>query len=154
MSTPSILARKTENGYEAIYCHSDGYPPHHWPMLTRHYMDKAKVAELIALGDLSCLGEEIGERHDFDSRQSWPKEAERWCLAYKRDRAEDDVEPQTHPTLAVLGEKAHPMYGAEYAYVYEDGVWTAFTCNHSLGLVKVHEKELARALKETPDAHA
>jgi hypothetical protein len=68
-----------------IYCHYDGYPEGVGSTLVNHYYSPFKVDQLIALGDLSSLGEEIGEKHNFATHvQEHPK----WCLAYMRDRGE------------------------------------------------------------------
>ena len=47
---------------------------------------------MIGLGDLSCLGEEIGEKQDFNQ---YPRINKTWCLAYGRDRGESNTEAKT-----------------------------------------------------------
>lgn len=79
MSTRSVIAiRNTANDYDVIYAHWDGYPEHNGVLLRDHYNTLEKARELIALGDLSVLGETIAE-----------------CEHYK-DRGDpwDDVKPQ------------------------------------------------------------
>lgn len=67
MSTRSNIGRKNLDGsYDVIYCHSDGYPSYNGRILYEHYQNKEKIDQLIALGALSSLNEEIGERHPFD----------------------------------------------------------------------------------------
>lgn len=66
-----------------IYCHLDGYMDHHGPILLNHYKSEEKVRALIVLGGISRLGEEIGEKHDFDNP---PKNT---CNVYGRDRGQD-----------------------------------------------------------------
>jgi hypothetical protein len=107
---------------EAIYCHSDGYPDHQWPLLTEHYTDPAKVAELLKLGDMSILAEEIGEKHNFEA---YPREHPEWCRVYGRDRGEDakKVETSVFASLADLLECASERFGAEYIYLFADGKW-------------------------------
>ena len=75
-----------------IYCHFDGYLGHNGKILSEHYTTEEKVRELIGLGDLSCLGEEIGEKQDFDQ---YPRVNKTWCLAYGRDRGESNTEAKT-----------------------------------------------------------
>lgn len=69
----------------SIYTHWDGYPSHHGPILRDNYATEENVRALIALGDLSVLGEDVGEKHDFDHAP------EGTCTAYGRDRGETDV---------------------------------------------------------------
>ena len=60
MSTPSTINVKTTNGdIKSIYCHFDGYPDHHVPILLNHYDSQEKAEELIALGNLSSLEESM-----------------------------------------------------------------------------------------------
>ncbi|EFG32558.2 hypothetical protein HMPREF9017_01462 [Parascardovia denticolens F0305] len=58
MSARPLIAIKTDKGYKAIYNHFDGDSL--YPILTENYTDENKVKALIALGDISFLGEEIG----------------------------------------------------------------------------------------------
>jgi len=100
----------------AIYTHWDGYPSHHGPILLEHYTDEAKVRALIALGDISSLGPEIGEPHDFDTRDHSV------CTAYHRDRQEPwaDVKPTK---VASVGEFLQGLGHAEYLYLWRHGRW-------------------------------
>ena len=66
MGTRSSIAIKTEDGIKAIYCHWDGYVDHNGKILKEFYKTTDKVEALIALGDISSLREEVGEKHDFD----------------------------------------------------------------------------------------
>jgi hypothetical protein len=75
-----------DNTVTMIYCHWDGYPSNNGRILLDHYMDLEKIQQLMDLGSLSSLKEEIGEKHDFESRDH-----ENWCMAYGRDRGETDV---------------------------------------------------------------
>lgn len=70
----------------SIYSHWDGYVSHHGPILRDHYKTEAKVRALMALGDISKLDVEIGEKHNFDNA---PRGV---CNAYGRDRGEEDTE--------------------------------------------------------------
>lgn len=67
MGTRSRIGLELPDGtFGSIYCHWDGYPGYNGKILLGHYSDPAKVEELISLGDLSSLGAEIGEKHDFN----------------------------------------------------------------------------------------
>ena len=90
MATRSAIGYKTVTGeVNAIYCHWDGYLEHNGKILAENYTTEAKVRELIALGDLSGLGETIGSKTDFNNA------AEGQCVAYGRDRGETDVAATT-----------------------------------------------------------
>ena len=119
MGTRSIIAKETDKGFESIYCHWDGYVEHNGKILKEHYQDPNKVDELIDLGDISSLGDEIGEKHDFDDHD--PKVV----TAYHRDRGEnpEDVAKRFSATLDDLMQSARG-YGAEFFYVFsKDGNW-------------------------------
>ena len=119
MATRSLIGKlNSDNTVNYIYCHWDGYPSHNGAILHEHYNTPEKVDTLLALGDLSSLGNEIGEKHDFDNKPN-----KDWCTAYGRDREEDeeDVEMKT----CVL--KSYPSVGAnswtEYQYLFTDEGW-------------------------------
>ena len=38
-----------------VYCHYDGYPDHHRPILKNNYATEKDVYDLISLGDISSL---------------------------------------------------------------------------------------------------
>ena len=88
MSTRSMIALKTgENQCIAIACHFDGYPEHHGPILLTAYGTEERVRALLALGDLECLGLELGEKHSrADNRRP------EWCLARGRDANERNTQ--------------------------------------------------------------
>lgn len=118
MGTRSRIAAKNADGtFTSIYCHRDGYPAGVGATLIDHYKDEAKVRALLALGDISSLGEEVGERHDFEDR-SHPN----WTTAYGRDRGEEDTQGEVCNGIGALG-KLTQESGGEYLYVFEDGNW-------------------------------
>src|SRR5206468_10072588 len=81
MSTRSLIACKNEDGsIDLIYCHSDGYPSHNGRILLENYQSPAKVRQLIALGDIYSLGEEIGRRHPIDWREKAYKRGMKYYL--------------------------------------------------------------------------
>lgn len=87
MSTNARVGVENADGsITSIYTHWDGYPEHHGPILTEHYDSEDLARALVALGDLSILGVELGEEHDFDSHDT----SSPACLAYGRDRKEQD----------------------------------------------------------------
>ena len=67
MATRATIAKiqKDGSGIKAIYLHSDGYLEHAGRILDEHYRDESKVDELIALGDLSAIDKNIGNKIEF-----------------------------------------------------------------------------------------
>jgi len=98
MGTRSMIAIENPNSkaVKSIYCHWDGYLEHNGSILENHYATSPKVNNLIALGDLSSLGTQIGEKHPFsphfDEGSKVAYEAAKdagYCTFYTRDRGED-----------------------------------------------------------------
>lgn len=139
MGTRSMIA--IQNPYSkdirAVYCHWDGYLEHNGSILQKHYSASPKVNNLIALGDLSSLRPNIGEKHAFSTHElktAEEKEAHEKahadsCTFYTRDRGED-APFKVFPTL----KKAEDYFEGswcEYLYVfkykksddYQSGEW-------------------------------
>ena len=108
MGTRSMIS--IQNPYNktvrAVYCDWDGYLEHNGAILQKHYSNSPKVNNLIALGDISSLRPEIGEKHDFSRLDSTLPEAEYEALYgnmttyYGRDRGETGTEFKVFDTLA------------------------------------------------------
>ena len=121
MSTPSLIGKLNPDGtVTSIYCHWDGHPWSTGNTLATHYTTEAKINALLALGNLSALNEEIGEKHDFGRHF---EEHKNWCLAYGRDR--EDPEDQSAWTdvnredlVLTMGES-----GAKYVYLWDSAGW-------------------------------
>jgi hypothetical protein len=125
MGTRSMIA--IQNPYSkdvrAVYCHWDGYLEHNGSLLQKHYSASPKVNNLIALGDISSLRPEIGEKHAF-SRLETPMDDEAYdklygnmTTFYTRDRGED-APFKVFPTL----KKAEAYFEGswcEYLYVFK-----------------------------------
>jgi hypothetical protein len=113
---------------KSVYCHWDGYLEYNGSILQKHY-DSAKANNLVALGDLSSLKPEIGEKHAFSQFELRAEEVagykiltENWCTFYGRDRGESNVDFKTDATFeAFLGSVDN--CGAEWYYIMKDGVW-------------------------------
>jgi hypothetical protein len=109
MATRSMIGMQTSDGkVKAIYCHYDGYPEHHVPILNEHYSTREQVESLIALGDLLVLGSDLGELGGGDS-----------CIAYGRDRGERGTEAREFVNLQDLLNRSRQSYN----YVWNDGKW-------------------------------
>jgi hypothetical protein len=127
VSTRSYIGIQDGETITAIYSHFDGYPSGVGQVLADHYTDPEKIKALVALGDLSALAPELGERHDFDDRTHGD-----WCLFYGRDRGEEGVEPKTHgdETEFLVAATNH---GTEYAYLFRNGAWWCYD-NDGIGM--------------------
>lgn len=78
MSTRSTISIIRKNGSKTkIYCHWDGYVEHNGVILQEFYNTPNKVEKLLALGNLSSLGKQLGPFGDNP------------CVAYCRDKHED-----------------------------------------------------------------
>ena len=69
MATRSYIGKLGPNNTVSyIYCHWDGYPSHNGAILQEHYNTPEQVDALLALGDMSSLGETIAgcKSHNYD----------------------------------------------------------------------------------------
>jgi len=117
MSTRSAIITKTENGYRGIYCHFDGYLSGVGKTLKEHYKDVSKVKDLIDLGFISCLGEEIvprGNNHSYEHPEKGV------TIAYARDMGEEKIEAFCGKTAEEVSKK---IGHNGYVYVFENGEW-------------------------------
>ena len=125
MGTRSMIGIENPNtkAVKAIYCHWDGYLEHNGAILNEHYSASPKVNNLIALGDLSSLRAEIGEKHAF-SQFDLPKDeveafkllTENMCTFYGRDRGE--TAPYKRFDTAKEAVTHYDHCGAEYFYLF------------------------------------
>jgi hypothetical protein len=118
MATRSTIAKANTDGtVTAIYCHWDGYPEGVGATLKEHYTDSTKIDSLLALGDLSVLGNEIGDRNDFENP------VKNVCLFYGRDRGETNVDAVTHESIDAW--KRH-FTACDYGYLWTGTEWTTY----------------------------
>ena len=120
MATRSTIGMVQEGGtIRSIYCHFDGYPKGVGVTLKNCYTDSATIENLLDLGDLSVLDVEIGEKQDFGARK------EGWCLAYGRDRGEDEIDALVHANVEEwLGFRKGNC--CEYGYLWNGTSWSTF----------------------------
>lgn len=119
MSTRSAIGVMHGDKCKAIYSHSDGYISYVGKVLLENY-DSAKANHLVAMGDMSMLGKEIGEKINFDDRMVYEGDnIATQCRFYGRDRGETGIEFKTFFNDQELFEGID----AEYFYVMKDGVW-------------------------------
>jgi hypothetical protein len=123
----------------SVYCHWDGYLEHNGQVREQYY-DSAKANNLVALGDMSTLRPQIGEKHAFSQFDLPPEEVEAykeltrdWCTFYGRDRGEVSVWKVAN-TFEEFLDQADGC-GAEFYYIMKDGVWyvgTTYENTHPL----------------------
>jgi hypothetical protein len=157
MGTRSRIGVMHSNICKSVYCHWDGYLEHNGAILQEHY-DSAKANNLVALGDLSSLKPEIGEKHAFSQFELRAEEiagykllTENMCTFYGRDRGENGVDFKVDFTFETFFERATGC-GAEWYYVMQDSAWyVGNTYEHDVKFYKklVLLSEALAAVKET-----
>lgn len=120
MSTNSTIAIKTDNGYEAIYCHNDGYFDYMYPMLDTWYNSWERAQALISFGDASFITKRIMPSQD--SGHSFDNPERDVCIFYHRDRMEPWA--QNEPNFYLT--KSEVLKTQYYTYIFEDGQWKAY----------------------------
>jgi hypothetical protein len=101
---------------KSIYCHWDGYPEGVGQTLMSYYQDREKVSDLMHLGALSFLEENIEKPagHSFDTP------VKGYTLAYHRDRGDKKIPARVDMDVADFFKKDYEQYG----YVLtEEGEW-------------------------------
>jgi len=131
MGTRSRIAVMHGSVAKSVYCHWDGYLEHNGAILQEHY-NSAKANQLVALGDLSSLGTQIGEQHPFSPYFDEGSKAaiaaydaakdSGYCTFYGRDRGETGVEWKVAQTFDEFFEQVENC-GGEWYYVMQDGEW-------------------------------
>lgn len=120
MATRSTIAKLNDDGtLTSIYCHWDGYPEGVGSMLKKHYTDPHKINQLLTLGDISSLHEDIGEQHDFDSGVDV-------TTFYGRDRGETGTYALSHMDIEGWLDVRKESW-CEYGYLWADNTWWTYT---------------------------
>ena len=149
MATRSTIALEFADGtVQQVYCHWDGYLSNNGQILLQHYSDPFKLQRLIDLGAISSLRPEIGEKQDFNKRDT---QNDNWSLIYARDRGEDLVK---HTYKDYADYKANAQF-EEYNYILRnvDGkaTWFVEFYGEFDGLLEqaIMDEQDARAQEET-----
>jgi hypothetical protein len=129
MSTRSVIAVMHGDRAKAVYCHWDGYVAHNGYILQTCY-DSVKANKLVSLGNLSSLGADIGEAHDFGRTMTDDMYADiggqvscsKDCTFYGRDRGEEDTGYKSFDTLNALLNYYEGSW-CEYAYILKGNEW-------------------------------
>ena len=141
MGTRSVIGVMHGDNCKSVYCHWDGYLGYNGRILQEHY-DSSKANHLVALGDLSSLRPNIGEKHAFSQFELRAEEVagyklltENMCTFYGRDRGETGTEWKVTNTFEAFLDRVHGC-GADYYYIMTDGVWYVGAVYEVEGLFK------------------
>lgn len=145
MATRSFIGMlHPDNTATYIYCHWDGYPRHNGFILYNNYNTASKVKELIDLGSLSVLRENVGEKHDPNQHVGSVSigRKNKWCEVYYRDHSmnvnttdaytEQASGPEIRHSLNKKDLIKHAMECcAEWIYLFDvsRGCWIANNCS-------------------------
>ena len=128
MGTRSRIGVMHGDNVKSVYCHWDGYLEHNGAILQEHY-DSVKANQLVAMGDLSSLGSQIGEAHPFSPHTTKEDQAlyeaakeAGYCTFYGRDRGEEGAEWKTHTNFVDFFAEVDGSW-CEWYYIMRDGVW-------------------------------
>ncbi len=141
MATRSSIHSFDGETLTSVYCHWDGYPSHHAPILLEHINTPEKVNELLGFGNISSLEENTipTKEHSYEHPQ---KDV---TVFYGRDRGESDSAAEVTHTVNVgndgLPTASSLLIREKYQYLYDlrsntwymmDGnsPWVKLTPNH------------------------
>jgi hypothetical protein len=128
MATRSNIAIVNEDkSISSIYCHWDGYPEYVGKVLRNHYTTADSVNELLKLGNLSNIGQNL-----FSEGHTWAVPIEGVCLAYGRDRREKDQEAIVFEDLGEFEDSADNSW-VDYQYLFENNKWSYRNVNKKIG---------------------
>lgn len=127
MATRSTIAMVRNDGAVVkVYCHWDGYLEHNGDILIKYYNTAEKVAALLALGDISSLGQEVGTQHPFSQFEAEISGEEYDTLYgtmttyYGRDRGETGVAARVYRDVETYEREAQ---FEEFNYLFIEGEW-------------------------------
>ena len=129
MATRSNIAIVNQDkSISSIYCHWDGYPEYTGKMLLNHYTTADIVNELLKLGNLSQLCENMNptDIHTFAEPQKGV------CVAYGRERGESNQEAIVFEDLGEFEDSASNSW-SDYQYLFDNGKWSYRNVNNTLG---------------------
>ena len=134
MATRSTIALEYADGTVGqVYCHWDGYLDNNGAILAQYYQDPFKVRALLDNGDLSSLGPNLGDQHEFDCPHkygtpeytAWSDAHREICTFYGRDRGETGTESRNFATVAEWQEH-YTHTGCEFFYLLQNKEWWYF----------------------------
>ena len=119
MATRSSIHSFDGETLTSVYCHWDGYPSNHAPILLEKINTAEKVNELLSLGNISSLDDNTvpTEEHSYEHPQKGV------TVFYGRDRGELDQEANV-TTIVNVDNNGLPTASSlpireEYQYLYD-----------------------------------
>ena len=120
MGTRSNIGIVNDNGsVTGIYVHWDGYPEHNGKLLLNHYTNSEKINQLMSLGNLSYLAENI---YSDKKAHSFRNPVDGVCVAYGRDRGETGTNSWIFDNISEFEEFAGNCC-VDYQYLFNNGKW-------------------------------
>lgn len=119
MATRSnIIVHRADGKFSTVYVHFDGYIEGVGKTLFEHYNSQERAEAVVAPGDISSLAERCDKPkgHSYDNRVGG------CTVYYGRDRGETGTEVTITDTIEDAFDKGVSS-GAEYVYVWRDGLW-------------------------------
>jgi len=123
MLTRAYVGMVSGKSIKAVCVHFDGHEEGVGKTLKTHYTDPKKVEEMISLGDMPSLSENVNPTklshsysHSYSHRQKGVN------VYYGRDRGETDISPKTHTTESAFLKAADKCW-CEYAYLFDGSSW-------------------------------
>ena len=133
MGTRSAIGYQLPSGrIKAVYCHWDGYPKHHLPILIEHYNTLDKVKALIKPGSISSL--RTRETWNCGPRLkilgSYVTDGESGLFMYEDDREPQplyfhergDGDPPEVSASIKAAKKRWTDCGCDHMYIFENNV--------------------------------
>jgi hypothetical protein len=119
MSTRSRIGIENQDGTTtSIYCHFDGMIDGVGAVLQKHYTNRSKVEQLIALGSISYIAENVSPTGEHSFAQ--PEKGV--VVAYHRDRGEP-FDQQINKSVPDLFNCIYQS-GEEFIYCFtKDNIW-------------------------------
>ena len=125
MSTRSAIGYFTpEKTVRAVYCHWDGYPSNNGRILMEHYTHEDKILTLVALGDISSLGQNIGFKKDRPAGNRLRTET----YFFERDLGETDVDYVEFDDVQAYVEYMKDV-NVEFVYLWNGSDWLVHDVN-------------------------
>ena len=140
MATRAIIAKLDDKGVQAIYSHSDNYLEHTGKILDQHYANEDKVDELLSLGDVSIVDENIGVKIDFNDYKLRAKNKQ--CKFYMRDRGEKYKQAEQLKDETKLIEFSNNC-DVDFIYMFAYGYWYVYDIHNGEAYNEINKfKEL------------